>query len=179
MSYSSFVSKLGRAVRFADGYKLQVIKAIVDTDKDGLVDFDPGSYLNQVYNCLPLNAFDYTGRSTRTLTITGPVVAGETVTIGKEVFEFSTNGVTAAGRYPVDISVYAPKAQQALSFVGSVVDGQTVTIGDTVFEFDTNSVVAEGNVKVYLGTDLTYANAIAQLVVLLILVPTLLGAEIR
>lgn len=92
-----------------------------------------------------------------TLTFSGSVSDGETVTIGGAVYEFDTNGETAQGHIAVDVSQGATASDAVAALVGAIGanDASVVTAeagtGDTVV---VTAVVpgTEGN-KIKVSTD--------------------------
>jgi len=82
----------------------------------------------------PVNAVNATG----TLTISGVVKDGETVTIGSDVYEFladESQSKSASTNIPVDISSYATKASVTLTMDTQPISGDTVTIGTKTYIF--------------------------------------------
>jgi len=102
----------------------------------------------------PVNAVAATG----TLTISGVVIDGETVTIGTDVYEFAADaaqGVTE-GNIAVDIESDSTKSAGTLTIDTQPISGDTMTIGTTVYTFVTNDTAnAEGEISV--GDDLAEA----------------------
>lgn len=100
-------------------------------------------------------------KATGTLTISGVVLDGQTVTIGDEVYEFAadTAQTVGDGNHPVDITSYANKAQGTLTVDTQPTAGDTMTIGSTVYTFVANdkATPVAGDIKV--GTDLAIAQA--------------------
>jgi hypothetical protein len=109
----------------------------------------------------PVNAAAASG----TLTISGTVSDGETVTInGVDVYELDADGSVAGGNIAVDISSGTKtQATGTLTFADSVSDGEIVTIGDETYEFDTNASVTEGNIAVDVSGGASGAQAAAAL----------------
>ena len=82
----------------------------------------------------PVNAVNATG----TLTISGVVKDGETVTIGSDVYEFladASQSKSASTNIPVDISSYSTKASVTLTMDTQPISGDTVTIGTKTYIF--------------------------------------------
>lgn len=105
----------------------------------------------------PVNAIDATG----TLTISGVVVDGETVTIGDDVYEFVTDAaktVTAPTNKPVDIAANATKSSGTLTMATRPTAGDKVTIGEKVYTFvPVGTDNADGEVSI--GADAAGAQA--------------------
>lgn len=98
--------------------------------------------------------------ATGTLTISGVVVDGETVTIGTEVFEFDTHddSTITSGRVRVDISGDATKSQGTLTVDTQPTAGDTMTVGAQTYAFVANGTAnAAGEISV--GADLAGAQA--------------------
>lgn len=95
------------------------------------------------------------------LTIDGPVVHGETVTIGEDVYEFVADvaqSVSAEGNIPVDIMLLTTPAVGELTMDTQPTAGDTVLIGEKTFIFvPVGTDNADGEVSV--GADLAGAQA--------------------
>jgi hypothetical protein len=87
--------------------------------------------------------------STGTLTISGVVVDGETVTIGSRVYQFRT-GATAltSGNVAVDVSARGTKAQGILTIAEPVTAGDTIIIGTQTYVFVTGATNAPGEIGI-------------------------------
>jgi hypothetical protein len=111
----------------------------------------------------PVNAEN----ATATLTFSGVVVDGETVTINGVTYEFDANSNVTSGNVAVDISE-GTKAQATatLTFDGDVSDEETVTIGTEVYEFDTSgeAAITEGHIRVDVSGGATASDAVTALV---------------
>jgi hypothetical protein len=81
----------------------------------------------------PVNAVAATG----TLTISGVVIDGETVTIGDDAYEFAADAAqtVGAGHIPVDITAVSVAAQGTLTMGTQPTAGDTMTIGDKTYTF--------------------------------------------
>lgn len=105
----------------------------------------------------PVNAVAASG----TLTITGVVVDGETVTIGDEVYEFCADdaqSLSEGSDYAVDITSYATKAQGTLTVDTQPTAGDTMTIGSKTYTFvPAGTANADGEISI--GADLAAAQA--------------------
>lgn len=90
-----------------------------------------------------------TNSATGTLTFTGVVVDGETVTTGSRIYQFRT-GATAltSGNVDVDISARGTKAQGTLTIAEPVTAGDTIVIGDQTYVFVTGSANAPGEIGI-------------------------------
>jgi hypothetical protein len=77
-------------------------------------------------------------RSRGTFTFNGSVVDGETVTIGRDTYEFDTNGVVATGRILVDVST-DQTATNATSQLSSVINSNTSKLENVSSTADTTS----------------------------------------
>lgn len=90
--------------------------------------------------------------ATGTLTVSGVVLDGQTVTIGTRVYQFRT-GATAltSGNVAVDISARGTKAQGTLTIAEPVTAGDVIVIGDQTYVFVTGSANAPGEIG--LGAD--------------------------
>ncbi len=102
-----------------------------------------------------------------TLTFSGVVKDGETVSINGVVYEFDANSNVTSGNVAVDISE-GTKAQATatLTFDGDVSDEETVTIGTEVYEFDTSgeAAITEGHIRVNVSGGVTASDAVTALV---------------
>jgi len=102
----------------------------------------------------PVNAVAATG----TLTISGVVIDGETVTIGDDVYEFCADvAQTVTGdNIAIDITAVSTKSQGTLTIDTQPTAGNTMTIGTKVYTFvPVGTANADGEVSV--GTDLATA----------------------
>ena len=79
-------------------------------------------------------SFNVGSKSTGILTFNDTVYNGDTVTIGNDIFEFSTTGVGTTGNL-VNVSSGTVNSNAILSLSGNVFEGDTVTIGEDTFEF--------------------------------------------
>lgn len=88
-------------------------------------------------------------QATQTLTISGVVIDGQTVTIGSRVYQFRT-GATAltSGNVAVDISARGTKAQGTLTIAEPVTAGDTIVIGDQTYVFVTGAANAAGEIGI-------------------------------
>lgn len=105
-----------------------------------------GVQLSPLANQTPVNAVAAQG----TLTISGVVIAGETVTIGGasgDVYEFDASGDYAGDNIEVDISSYANQAKGTLTMDVKPTADDTVTIGENVYKFVVTPA-AEGDVAI-------------------------------
>jgi hypothetical protein len=94
----------------------------------------------------PVNAVAATG----TLTLTGVVVDGETVTIGDDVYEFDTHATetVTAGHIAVDVSGGSTvQAQGTLTLDTLPTDGDTIHIGSTTYRFK-STMTAANDIKI-------------------------------
>ncbi len=91
-------------------------------------------------------------QATGTLTISGVVIDGQTVTIGSRVYQFRT-GATAltSGNVAVDISARGTKAQGTLTIAEPCTAGDTIIIGDQTYIFVTGT--ANSPAEIGLGAD--------------------------
>jgi len=78
--------------------------------------------------------FNTGSKSTGLLTFNDTVYDGETISIGNDIFEFSTTGTGTIGNL-VNVSSGTVKANAMLSINGNVFEGDTITIGEDTFEF--------------------------------------------
>jgi len=85
----------------------------------------------------PVNALGSQG----TLTISGDVLEGETITIGSRVYEIDSDGVVSGSNVAVDVSGGAVAATGVLTISGVVIDGETITIDGRVYEYDADSAI--------------------------------------
>jgi len=103
----------------------------------------------------PVNA----ALATETLTISGVVKDGETVTIGSDIYEFVADAaktVTTVGNIPVDIAANTVKAVGTLTIDTQPTAGNTMWIGTKIYTFvPVGTANAEGEVSI--GTDLASA----------------------
>lgn len=88
-------------------------------------------------------------QATGTLTLTGVVLDGQTVTIGTRVYQLRT-GATAltSGNVAVDISARGTKAQGTLTIAEPVTAGDTIVIGDQTYVFVTGAANAPGEIGI-------------------------------
>lgn len=102
----------------------------------------------------PVNAVAATG----TLTLTGVVKDGETVTIGTDVYEFVTDAAksVAEGNIPVDIADRATAANVVLTLDTQPIAGDTFTLGNVTYIFVPVGT-ATGPCEVSIGADLAEA----------------------
>jgi hypothetical protein len=99
----------------------------------------------------PVNAVAATG----TLTLTGVVVDGETVTIGDDVYEFDTHATetVTSGHIAVDVSGGSTVAAQGTLTLDTLpTDGDTIHIGSTTYRF--KSTLAQANDITITAADL-------------------------
>lgn len=100
----------------------------------------------------PVNAVS----ATETLTLTGVVIDGETVSIGDDVYEFTSDALQTVTRpefISVDIEASTTKSSGTLTMDTQPIAGDTVTIGTKVFTFvPVGTDNADGEVSV--GADL-------------------------
>ena len=102
----------------------------------------------------PVNAV----AATKTLTISGVVIDGETVTIGTNIYEFcaDTAQSLSTGTIAVDIEANATKSAGTLTIDTQPTAGDTMTIGTKVYTFvPVGTANADGEVSI--GTDLATA----------------------
>ena len=102
----------------------------------------------------PVNAV----AATKTLTISGVVIDGETVTIGDDIYEFCADAAQSlsTGTIAVDIEATSTKSQGTLTIDTQPTAGNTMTIGTKVYTFvPVGTANADGEVSV--GTDLATA----------------------
>jgi hypothetical protein len=106
----------------------------------------------------PVNAVN----ATKTLTLTGVVIDGETVTInhsdavGTDIYEFMSDTAqtkTTATNKAVNISSYAAKSTGTLTLATQPTANDTMTIGTKVYTF-VASGTTPANGKIVLGTNL-------------------------
>jgi len=78
-------------------------------------------------------------KATQTLTLTGVVIDGETVTYGTRVYEFDTDGNITVGNVSTDISGGATASQGTLTIPTLPTIGDTITVGSRSY-----ALVADG-----------------------------------
>lgn len=93
-----------------------------------------------------------------TLTISGAVAPGETVTIGSRVYEFVAGNSPGAGRVPVDILAATTRAQGTLTMDTQPTVGDSVTVGTRTYVW-VPSGEAEHPGEISIGGDLEDAQA--------------------
>lgn len=100
--------------------------------------------------------------ATETLTISGVVIDGETVTIGDRVYEFDTDATFTQGRFPVDISGDATASQGTLTVAAQPTADDTMTIGSTVYTFKATQTLTT---EIAIGANLaaTQANIVSRI----------------
>lgn len=87
--------------------------------------------------------------ATGTLTLTGVVIDGQTVTTGSRVYQFRTGATALTGsNVAVDISARGTKAQGTLTIAEPLTAGDTVVIGDQTYVFVTGSANAAGEIGI-------------------------------
>ena len=88
-------------------------------------------------------------QATGTLSISGVVIDGQTVTIGTRVYQFRT-GATAltSGNVAVDISARGTKAQGTLTIAEPLTAGDVIIIGDQTYVFVTGTGNAVGEIGI-------------------------------
>jgi hypothetical protein len=93
--------------------------------------------------------------ATKTLTIDGVVIDGETVTIGDDVYEFCADVAQSlsTGTIAVDITAVSTKSQGKLTIDTQPTAGNTMTIGTKVYTFVPDGT-ANADGEVSIGTDL-------------------------
>jgi hypothetical protein len=103
----------------------------------------------------PVNAVAASG----TLTLTGVVIDGETVTIGTDIYEFCADvaqSLTEGSSFAADIESYATKAQGTLTVDTQPTSGNTMTIGSKTYTFVPNgTATADGEISI--GADVAAA----------------------
>lgn len=103
----------------------------------------------------PVNAV----AATETLTISGVAIAGETITIGEDVYEFTADAaqtVTLETNIPVDIESYTVKSSGTLTIDTQPTSGNTMTIGSKVYTFvPAGTANADGEISI--GTSVATA----------------------
>lgn len=108
----------------------------------------------------PVNAVN----ATATLTISGVVVDGQTVTFGADVYEFAADEAQTVteGHIAVDITDYATKAQGTLTIDTQPTANDTITIGASTYTF-VLAGTADAAGEINIGTNLegTQANIVA------------------
>ena len=92
-------------------------------------------------------------KATETLTISGVVINGETVTINDRVYEFDTDGSITAGNVSTDISAGATASQGTLTLDTQVTATNTMTIGTRSWVFVPDGDEGEDG-EISVGTDL-------------------------
>ena len=108
----------------------------------------------------PVNAVN----ATKTLTISGVVLDGETVSIGSDVYEFSASTVLTVeeGNIPVDINSYTTKATGTLTVDTNPTVNNTMTIGEKVYTFVTDGTAdTDGEINVESDLADTKLNIVA------------------
>ena len=103
----------------------------------------------------PVNAV----AATKTLTIAGVVIDGETMTIGDDVYEFcadAAQSLTAGSTIAVDIEAASTKSAGTLTMDTQPTSGDTMTIGTTVYTFVPIGT-ANGEGEIDIGVDLAAA----------------------
>lgn len=83
-----------------------------------------------------------------TLTFTGPISDGETVSVGEDVYEFTTEPSSVVGRIPVDISTLLAPAEGSVTFGALPLDGETLTVGGTTYTFKVTAADEAGEVLI-------------------------------
>jgi hypothetical protein len=103
----------------------------------------------------PVNAVN----AKATLTLTGVVIDGETVTIGTDVYEFLADAAqtkTAATNIAVDISLSTTASSGTLTMDTQPTSGDTVTLGDKTYIFvPVGTDTADGEISI--GADIDEA----------------------
>lgn len=101
-------------------------------------------------------------QATGTLTLTGVVPDGETVTVGSRVYEFDTDNSFTQGNYIVDVSARATASQGTLTVDTQPTADDTMTIGSTAYTFKASQ---SGPTEIAIGANLaaTQANIVARI----------------
>jgi len=100
--------------------------------------------------------------ATETLTISGVVIDGETVTIGSRVYEFDTDGNVTAGNVSADISGGATASQGTLTIDTQVTATNTMTIGTRTWVFvPDGDEGSDGEISVGTNLATSQANIVA------------------
>lgn len=100
--------------------------------------------------------------ATGTLTLTGVVPDGQTVTIGPRVYEFDTDGVTTQGNVIVDVSARATASEGTLTVDTQPTADDTMTIGATTYTFKA-AVSATTHIAIGANLAATQANIVARI----------------
>lgn len=93
--------------------------------------------------------------ATETLTLTGVVIDGETITIHGRVYEFDTDGVTT-GPVAIDISAHATASQGTLTVGTQPTVGDQMVVGSRAYTF-VPEVAADAPGEIGIGADLAAA----------------------
>lgn len=93
-----------------------------------------------------------TAAASGTFTLSDPVIDGETVTIGTDVFEFDIDAVVSGENILVDISGGTKtQATATITFTGSLLDGDLIVIGDDIYEATTTGTASGANFAIDLS----------------------------
>jgi len=121
---------------------------------DGEISDALDEYVPVVPTGIPVNAV----AAKSTLTFTGVVTDGETITVGDDVYEFAADAAQSvvAGNIAVDITASATASQGTLTLGVQPTAGDTMTIGTKVYTYvPVGTANADGEISV--GADLPAA----------------------
>lgn len=106
----------------------------------------------------PVNAVAAQG----TLTLSGVVIDGETVTIDTDTYEFAADAAqtVTAGNTAVDITSFTTASQGTLTMDTNPTANDTMTIGTTVYTFKAAAAVA-GDIEIGVDVAATQVNTVA------------------
>ena len=114
-----------------------------------------------VSTATPVNAVAASG----TLTISGVVIDGETVTIGSDVYEFcadAAQSLTAGSDFAADIEAHTTKSAGSLTVDTQPTAGDTMTIGAKVYTFVPNGTAnADGEISIGANLGAAQTNIVA------------------
>jgi len=130
----------------------------IDFTNNGDLPVNPKIYINKIgdgpiYATFPNDdniyfAFEAGNKSNGVLTFNDTVYDGETISIGNDIFEFSTTGNGTTGNL-VNVSSLATSSSGILSINGNIFEGDTIVIGEDTFEFtNDDSLVSSTNIPI-------------------------------
>lgn len=110
-----------------------------------LVIDDEGNWIGFIKEQTP----EKTATAAGEFTLSDPVVDGETVTIGTDIYEFDIDAAVTGGT--------KTQASATFELTGSMLDGETITVGDDVYEATTTGTASGTNHAIDLSSVSTAA----------------------
>ncbi|MFA5758672.1 MAG: hypothetical protein WC942_04845 [Clostridia bacterium] len=112
-----------------------------------VIDAD-GNWVGSITKGTPVK----TAAASGTFTLSDPVVDGELVTIGTDIYEFDIDAAVTEGNITLDVSGSTKtQATATLTISGSLLDGEVVVIGDDTYEATTTGTASGSNIAIDLS----------------------------